>query len=283
MASEDLIEEALAESFSPPPLKRQSLVQSLDTAPPRTEEGTKTNETPSSPSSVEPVDVEAWKSQYEEHVKEWRAQNAEAREKAEQERARWEAIREQQKEEKKLHSSRDESSWHTVSEQPSLAASTISTGVPISGSPSVADARDLVSGEAPRNPHPPSTTNPERQDTWEDLPSELTSSYPSMSFPSDEQSSPPEHHKASSSQAPRPPLTATAAVFDTSLTTGTRVKALCASLAINLLLPFVNGVMLGFGEIFAKNVVLRWLGWNTYGPPGSVASSLGLGSNRRQR
>jgi hypothetical protein len=55
---------------------------------------------------------------------------------------------------------------------------------------------------------------------------------------------------------------------------------LCSSLSINFLLPFVNGVMLGFGEIFAKTVIVEWLGW---GP--SVAANVGLGirsQNRRQ-
>ncbi|KAL0064844.1 hypothetical protein AAF712_008241 [Marasmius tenuissimus] len=278
MSSENLLEEALASSFSPPPLKRQSLVQATEAAPSGAE-GTTSIDAPSDLSSGE-ADVEAWKSEYEEQVKEWRAQNAEAREKAEQERARWEAIREKEKNEEQSHSSREGSGWHTVSEQPSLAAS---ANFPISGSPSPADVRDLVSGEPQGHAGSSSATNPERHDTWEDLPSEMTSSFPSMSFPSDEHSSSPEHQKLPSNEAPRPPLTATAAVFDSSLTTGTRVKALCASLAINLVLPFVNGVMLGFGEIFAKNVVLRWLGWNTYGPPGSVASSLGLRSNKRER
>lgn len=33
------------------------------------------------------------------------------------------------------------------------------------------------------------------------------------------------------------------------------------SSAINCLLPFVNGVMLGFGQIFAHELGFRW-GWN---------------------
>lgn len=32
--------------------------------------------------------------------------------------------------------------------------------------------------------------------------------------------------------------------------------------------------MLGFGEIFAKNVVLGWFGWKM---PGSVAATAGVG------
>jgi hypothetical protein len=67
-------------------------------------------------------------------------------------------------------------------------------------------------------------------------------------------------------------------VFDSSLSTRTRVFALLASLGINLLLPFINGVMLGVGEIFAKEVIGVW--WNR---PGSIAANLGFSrrSNRK--
>jgi Outer membrane protein TOM13 len=34
------------------------------------------------------------------------------------------------------------------------------------------------------------------------------------------------------------------------------------STAINLILPFINGVMLGFGEIFAHDLAFRW-GWKS--------------------
>lgn len=30
---------------------------------------------------------------------------------------------------------------------------------------------------------------------------------------------------------------------------------------MNIGLPFINGVMLGFGEIFAKEVLVVWFGW----------------------
>ena len=40
--------------------------------------------------------------------------------------------------------------------------------------------------------------------------------------------------------------------------------------------------MLGFGEIFAKNVVLGWLGWKSQGP-GSVAAMAGPGPSSRTR
>jgi hypothetical protein len=60
------------------------------------------------------------------------------------------------------------------------------------------------------------------------------------------------------------------------------VRALFSSLAINLLLPFVNGVMLGFGEIFAKDVVLKWFGWGG-GKSGKVAAGVGIGKGRQER
>ncbi|KAM0754480.1 hypothetical protein T439DRAFT_321520 [Meredithblackwellia eburnea MCA 4105] len=40
-----------------------------------------------------------------------------------------------------------------------------------------------------------------------------------------------------------------------------RIPAILASVAINFGLPFINGVMLGFGELFARNVIGVRLGW----------------------
>jgi hypothetical protein len=92
-----------------------------------------------------------------------------------------------------------------------------------------------------------------------------------MTFP--EQASPTAVHKTTQHVAVQQSFTM--AVFDPSLSTRSRLKALASSLAVNLLLPFVNGVMLGFGEIFAKNFVLQWLGW------GSTAANVGLGQRQR--
>lgn len=39
------------------------------------------------------------------------------------------------------------------------------------------------------------------------------------------------------------------------------LKGLLISTAINCLLPFINGMMLGFGEIFAHEIGFRW-GWS---------------------
>ncbi|TGZ85392.1 TOM13-domain-containing protein [Ascodesmis nigricans] len=38
--------------------------------------------------------------------------------------------------------------------------------------------------------------------------------------------------------------------------------SLLRTTAINLILPFINGLMLGFGELFAHELAFRW-GWGT--------------------
>lgn len=122
----------------------------------------------------------------------------------------------------------------------------------------------------------PDTATEESQ-KWEDVPS-LTSSFPSMSFPEHDEQTPPQDRRL----APQPaPVSLTSAIFDTSLSKRTRLTAFFSSLAVNLLLPFINGVMLGFGEIFAKNVLMDWLG---HLKPRSVATAVGIrGSSREQR
>ncbi|KAH9960866.1 hypothetical protein BC827DRAFT_1205861 [Russula dissimulans] len=110
-----------------------------------------------------------------------------------------------------------------------------------------------------------------------------------MSFPEPSRPHSPEHPlhapaarttTTTTTPAARSALAASAtlAVFDGSLPVNTRFWALVSSLSINMFLPFVNGVMLGFGEIFAKTVVVEWLGW---GP--TVPTNLGLGFRRRNR
>lgn len=76
--------------------------------------------------STSSLESEKWKVEYEEHLRNWRAESAEAREKAEKERARWEALRVQQ----------DDVIYRPTSERPFSTQS-----------PSPADARDLVSSE----------------------------------------------------------------------------------------------------------------------------------------
>lgn len=123
----------------------------------------------------------------------------------------------------------------------------------------------------------------------------MASSYPSLNYPSDPHSpSSPQrqrllhreplhdhhahhHHHPHRHHEPQK-TTATAAIFDSQLSTKTRVLAVLSSLAINMLLPFVNGVMLGFGEIFAKTVVVGWLGWKV---PGAGVANVGVRSPAR--
>lgn len=65
-------------------------------------------------------------------------------------------------------------------------------------------------------------------------------------------------------RASQPP-SLTVSIFGRGLTPRARVLAIISSLAINMLLPFVNGVMLGFGEIFARNVIGPFFGWKVPG------------------
>ncbi|KZP00567.1 hypothetical protein CALVIDRAFT_533563 [Calocera viscosa TUFC12733] len=63
-------------------------------------------------------------------------------------------------------------------------------------------------------------------------------------------------------------------VFSPGLPWRARLLALAGTLAINLALPFVNGVMLGFGEIFAKNYIAVWIGWSRR--PKGAATAVGV-------
>jgi hypothetical protein len=129
--------------------------------------------------------------------------------------------------------------------------------------------------------HQRSPSNSSTSKLGSSIPSSLTSSYPSLSQP-DQHSQQGSHQPSSATHQdtrnrhdtgsrnhahdhqgndlpPRPP--ASTSIFDSSLSTKTRVIALLGSLTINLFLPFVNGVMIGFGEIFAENVLWKWFGW----------------------
>ncbi|EGG00078.1 uncharacterized protein MELLADRAFT_112193 [Melampsora larici-populina 98AG31] len=50
-------------------------------------------------------------------------------------------------------------------------------------------------------------------------------------------------------------------LFDDRLTWQRKIGCMTATLAINLFLPFVNGIMLGFGEIAARELVGKYFGW----------------------
>lgn len=120
----------------------------------------------------------------------------------------------------------------------------------------------------------------------------MVSSYPDITFP--EHSSPElfsrhrklkEHPSADEKRASivrnvvLPPPSATLSVFDSRLPTSARAWALVSALSINLLLPFINGVMLGFGEIFARSVAGRF-GWSI---PGGAATAVGVGAANKSK
>jgi hypothetical protein len=81
-------------------------------------------------------------------------------------------------------------------------------------------------------------------------------------------------------QQPQQPTSVTLAVFDSSLPTRTRVLALASAVAINFCLPFINGVMLGFGEIFARNVV-NWIQIKR-GKATPAVAGVGLSTGKRK-
>ncbi|KAL1949249.1 hypothetical protein VTO73DRAFT_8130 [Trametes versicolor] len=337
----DLLESALSTAFSPAALPRQPAVPPPASEPEPTPAPAPTSEPQAEPSapSTEPESTEpVWQEEYEAHVAEWRVRSAEQRQKAEEQRAKWEAIRAQERAEGKVSESvlsLREHGWENLS-------ASVTTAATAADSPSPADARDLVAGEGegghskeflesvlpgahpstadadspPENEHSQPASEPDsKHEKWDDMTSSLTSSFPSMSFPSDPHSpsssarrdlAPHAHHHthhahdAGHSHGPghshahhahhhhedaEGAHTATLSVFNASLSPRTRALALLSSVAINVLLPFVNGVMLGFGEIFAKNVVVRWIGWKLPGTAsaagqqgsGRVATNVGLG------
>ena len=96
------------------------------------------------PESAEDV----WKEEYEAHVTEWRRRSAEQRQKAEETRAEWEAIREQEHKEGKLRQSVLSESAHSTSGWEKVSAGSAAPSVAaLPESPSPADGRDLVTGE----------------------------------------------------------------------------------------------------------------------------------------
>ncbi|KAG2133643.1 uncharacterized protein EDB93DRAFT_1242789 [Suillus bovinus] len=248
----------------------------------------------------ETIEEDAWKGEYEAQVEEWRAQSAEARAKAERERARWEQIRKREAEERQALGQEPEnldalgshitSSFAAASEV--LASS--SASLP---STSLADSGHLVSEQTGSSSHlhvsqhlKMDSGSPSQK--WEHIESSPTSSYPSLSFPGTSipsSPSPPHvalqqkttgHHQPQEQHPPAerkpsdvPPSTIPS-LLDRSIAPRTRMNLLLSSLAINLLLPFVNGVMLGFGEIFAKNVLVGWIGWKSQS--GRTAANVGV-------
>ncbi|KZT73134.1 hypothetical protein DAEQUDRAFT_808664 [Daedalea quercina L-15889] len=323
---ESLLQSALQTAFTPVPLPKQPTAPEQPAPAPEAPQPALAEEQAArAPPTAVPEHEsteEVWKAEYDAHVAEWRRASAEQRERAERERARWEEIRKKEREEAKARGSARSEGWESVggSASASLVLDTTastSTAASVSGEkggePSVADARDLVSGEGQggktkeeleqailpgshlhaRSRFSTPLDASEAEHKWEDIhssdPDSLASSYPSLSYPSDP------HSPSSSLPRPLPPHghhvhghlhahplhehehrreapSTTQALFNTSLSPRTRVLALLASLAVNIGLPFVNGVMLGFGEIFAKEVLVVWFGWGKRSQPAPASS-----------
>jgi hypothetical protein len=87
----------------------------------------------------------------------------------------------------------------------------------------------------------------------------MTEPDPSSHSPESEPSSFPEDSLPSDDIIPSlSPTTSTASVI--TLYKPPTILSLLRTAAINLILPFINGVMLGFGEIFAHELAFQW-GW----------------------
>jgi hypothetical protein len=312
--NEHFTQSALSEStaFAPAPLPHHAAVSS-EAAP--YEEPAALEQPDANAPTTQSSDTDvrgAWQAQYEAEIASFRAQSAEQRAKAEKERARWEKIRE----EEAMNASSHHKEWEEVGASGSGSTSTVT--VSASPSPAdvrdlVAGERP---GHAHAHEHERedsgtdsgSGSHPEK---WE-MPSSMSASFPS-SFDMDTPPSPSSNnlhraerthhhhgghhapvplppplgaaahapargHAGSSSKPENEPISATLSVLNTSLPVKTRAFALFSSLAINFFLPFLNGVMLGFGEIFAKEVVAGWIGWKPLGAPRrSAPTAVGVG------
>ncbi|KAF8899956.1 hypothetical protein CPB84DRAFT_1779830 [Gymnopilus junonius] len=283
MASSDILESALDEAFAAPPQISAEPQISQESSEVKQETVVETNLSESSASD------DSWKIEYEEQVKSWRARSAEEREKAEKERLRWEAVRAIEKAEaarREVAEVVEESAILPPQVQVEEIWENVPSGSPATATPVTKPADLLDLSASPAHPEPVSElprtfsqqeTVTDESQKWEDVPS-VTSSYPSMSFPEHNDTPSPPHPQPRSQQ---PPNSVTLAIFDSTLSTRTRVTAFLSSLAVNLFLPFVNGVMLGFGEIFAKEVVMGWLGWKNSGPAHTV-TNVGIRPSTRE-
>lgn len=292
-ADEQILKAALEHPFEPadvpikpaiPPISPNEIVAPTANAP------TAPTEPVTSPESAE---EDPWKAEFEAQVEEWRARSAEAREKAEHERAKWEAIRKQEEEERQALGQEPET-WESLGSHITTsiaAASEVLAGSTPSlvSTPSHADGAGTVVSKRPESPShftPPSSGLSPYQQLVNDPSS--PGSYPSLSLsdPSALQSPSPRRdsfpveyppslpQKVVEPKTTGPPPSTLPSILDGTVNRRTRLSLILSSLAINLLLPFINGVMLGFGEIFAKDVLVGWLGWRLRS--GRTTTSVGL-------
>ncbi|KAI6108218.1 hypothetical protein F5141DRAFT_1064425 [Pisolithus sp. B1] len=244
-------------------------------------------------SSPESAEEDPWKAEFEAQVEEWRAKSAGAREKAEHERVKWEAIRKQEEEERQALGQEPET-WESLGSHITTsiaAASEVLAGSTPSlvSTPSRAEGAETVVSKRPEStshftrpsagvsPYQQMVNDPSSPESYPSLslsdPSGLQSPSPRRDpFPAEYPPSPPQ--KAVEAKTTGPPPSTLPSILDGTIKRRTRLSLILSSLAINLLLPFINGVMLGFGEIFAKEVLVGWLGWKLR--RGRTTASVGL-------
>lgn len=165
--SNDLTQQsALSDAFTPASVTKVSTgplaASSSEPAPPEPAAQPPSEPAPEPPASSQ----EDWKTEYDEHLVEWRTRNAEQREKAEAERAKWEKVRAEKEkvgvdwkesvlEERRKSLKLSESSASVSGISGSSAASAsgwenVRAEPESRASPSIVDARDLVTGERQR-------------------------------------------------------------------------------------------------------------------------------------
>lgn len=292
-SNEHILQSALETAFQSTDIAPKSAATAVPSAPVSLSDAPAV--TLEGPEGSEDVEEDSWKGEYEAQVEEWRAQSAEARTKAERERARWEQIRKREAEERQALGQEPEN-WDAlgshITSSFAAASEVLASSSASLASTSLADSGHLVSEQkGPSHAsHHLKTDRGSPSQKWEHIDSSPTSSYPSMSFPETSipsspspphtalqqtigRDKPQEQHPAERKSTNVPPSTIPS-LLDSAIAPRTRMSLLLSSLAINLLLPFVNGVMLGFGEIFAKNVLVGWMGWKSQS--GRTAANVGV-------
>ncbi|THH07070.1 hypothetical protein EW145_g3640 [Phellinidium pouzarii] len=298
--NEDLLQSALSSAFTPISITPTASISQAEAASTSSPQASLTVVQPSAP-LVSQEERQKWEEENAAIERSWKEQSAIDRKEAEERRARIAVERAASGE-----------TWEKLDqEKPPRGPPNLLPAQPgYPGSPSPVDVRDRVSGEpsgsrthaleaSQASSHTFShSTTPEQSQPWEEIDNvpSMESSYPSLSFPEQSDSTSPElpasydaksraqrggkqgstAEKSSAAAGVVAPPSATFSVFDSRLSTRSRAIALISSLSINFLLPFVNGVMLGFGEIFAKSLAAR-LGWKI---PGGAATAVGIGASK---
>ncbi|KAG8908342.1 hypothetical protein FRB99_007269 [Tulasnella sp. 403] len=235
---------------------------------------------PPAEGAVSEAESASWREEYDARVAEWRAQNAAARKKAEETREKYAAIRAE--EERAAASTSKDVGRQPLPNDPhrppqGQPASSPPFSVSVPASDHEHDKWEDIPSVASSFPSLPSQMNDGHVLTGEDGASRTTTNnenMPSSSVPDSGEEGPTEEKQKTSTagvtgaaggaavaRQQRPSVTPR--ILDAGLPWKTRAFALVSSLAINMFLPFVNGVMLGFGEIFARNVIAPWFGWKS--------------------